>query len=728
MQSAFLGIFATGLLAGASYLPITLQMLLGTGYLQQTTQTITFYFFPLCWAVLGLGFVIEARHGRAQFPLMASVLLLLFLACSLILPLNVDSQGLLAVRILVCWIPAALLYFLLGQELNSYLTEAGARVHYLYGLFLVAMAVGGVFSDQFVKVIGGNALLILLAVMILSTRFSWKRGVGLVLATGLVLHFAKLDLRIERLRHVAHNTNLDDLTQDLGESKKKSALSHLSHYSRAFDQIAWNRRGMTFLHKDNDAQAYMGILNLQAEHQFPFVRDPLRRQAHHSLFTKDHDIIFVGVGSGRTVWSLPSELATKKVFAIERDGNTVRLMRSNGINPQLPFVNFLDHDGRAFIEQSKKQWDWIVLESSVDQRNTSPFQLFQPHNLYTPEAIRTYWDRLKEGGTLVIEINRPEDKGRRWIPTAIAGSLDSIVDPRAQTLYVMKNPNPAKGAPGPLLMHLRKGGDPLSLAGLKIDASARIEQSSDLFSRPCSDRYSDAMPFLDWMCMLPPNRTHIFFYTCWMLGILLVGFFVNEFLLSQKSLGITQMKSVFVLQSIAHCFLFLGVSYLLRSAFQDEIGTFYVFTYATTLMASLASFYVDRRLSRGQLVRFAPTAVAMIFSLAWLFLILNLGIDSIPQLFVRFFVLVLAVFPFYFFSSLMFHVNLQRAVNFQNGLRQAFLYDSLALVPAYLLVPWILFERGIPTLIFSAAGIYLVMLVLAWRQRGIPASTHSPST
>jgi hypothetical protein len=105
----------------------------------------------------------------------------------------------------------------------------------------------------------------------------------------------------------------------------------------------------------------------------------------------------------------------------------------------------------------------------------------------------------------------------------------------------------------------------------------------------------------------------------------------------------------------------------------------------------------------------------MAVSFAFLLFFPRLNIASFDSWPLRFLLMTAAAGPFYFFSSLMFHVNLQRAAGFQGGVKQAFMIDALALLPAYLLVPWILFEHGIPALFGAAALLYGLMLsVMLW--------------
>jgi precorrin-6B methylase 2 len=625
----------------------------------------------------------------------------------------VDSQAALAARIAACWLPAGLLYFLFGQSLNLELGEPGARVHFLYGLFLVALALGGVVSDQAVQYFGGNGWLLFLAAASLSLAFPPRAAALFAASAAGLLLFLPVDLHVERMRNVSHETDLGDPSTDISE-KKRVAFDHLDHYPEAFDRLAWNRRGMTFMYRDEKLGSYLGIINVQAEHQLPFRSENEGRQVHHSLLKPEQEILLIGAGSGRSLWAMPPGLVGKNIYAVERDGNTVRLMKENGFNPNIPRVNYLAYDGRGFLEQTPKKWDWIVLESSVHQRNTSPFQLFQPYNLYTREAIRAYWDHLKEGGTLVVEINKPEDGSRRAIAGAVIEEMENIRDPSARRLNVLKNPA-AEGNPGPLLMHLRKGGEPLTPESLRMAPGARVEGPEDFPSRPCLRRYSDDAPFLDWMCMSPSRHARMIFYTFWLFALLAAGYAVHEWITAGQGKGFAAVKLVFVCQSLAHCFLFLAVSYVLRASFQDEIGTFYVFTYTTTLIASAASFYVYRRLSAKGPVPFAPVAGAMAVSFALLLLLPRLDIAAVDSWVLRFALMTAAAGPFYFFSSLMFHVNLQRAAGFRGGVKQAFMIDALALLPAYLLVPWILFEHGLPALFAAAALLYGLMLgVMLW--------------
>jgi len=708
-------VFLVGLLTGAVYLPITLQMLLGSGFLAQTTQTVTFYFFPLCWAILGLGFVIPNRLPPRSFLPVLAGLLTLFLLCSLMLPLQVDSQATMALRIFVCWIPAALIYLILGQQLSLLIADQGHEVHILYGVFLLALTLGGIFSDQAAVYLGGNGLILFLIVAAVLCRAPVLLAFGGTAVAASALVYLNLDFQIERQRNVGTYDGTPSPKRN--QERRESARNYFRNYSGAFDRLAWNRRGMTFFYHEKESQFLVGVLNLQDEHTFSLVDNYARFP--HAYFRSGQQAVLIGVGSGRSLTSIPEEVLGANIAAVERDQNTVRLMKQNGVNPRVTQVNYLASDGRAFVEQSQRRWDWIVLESAIDQRNTSPFQIFQPYNLLTKEAIDSYLAKLNDGGTLVLEVNRLNESRVTRVLPAIR-YLESLAGSDLQVLHALEEPQAATDGVR-LLFAARKSREPIELSSIANPQTFRAIGPKDLPRKRCSNNYSDASPFLDWMCMSHKRKRRLLAFALigGVLSVLGIGFLHSRNIGEQRAEPRPfPLTGVFLFQSLGHGLLFVGLCYWLRSSFGDEISTFYVFTYLTTVIAATASFFIYYLKASAAKLSLPSVAVALVLAFTWLCFALGQDVTASGPLWLRLASLLAAVFPFYFFSSLLFHLTLQYAGHFPGGVRKAFLFDSVALLPAYCLIPWVLFEFGINSLVFTAAGFYTLLLArLLWFRR-----------
>jgi hypothetical protein len=715
-QNKSFGLLLLGLLAGALYLPITLQMMLGTGFLQQMSQSVTLYFFPLCWSALGLGFLPTHSAGNGKFHYTAAGLLALFLICSLTLPLQIDSQKLLIFRIVVCWIPAGFLYFILGRELSSQLSQSDAKVHIRYGIFLIGLVIGGAVIDQAVPYFGGNGIILFLicALLLSQVRPAVALGANIILIVTLLCLDA--DLHVERLRNVGSYTPSHI---QIDGSTKKDARSFLINYATAFDHLAWNRRGQTFFYRDEESRAFLWILNLQVEHILPFDQEGPDGRFIHSRFQKGEKVVLIGVGAGRSLSSIPAEALGKNIFAIERDQNTVDLTRRNSLNRYTSTVSYLVADGRGFIERSQAKWNWIYLESALDQSNASPFQLLQPQNLYTKEAIDTYIDRLENGGTLVFEIYKFNKKYRKKITEAITSHLETKTDQGVQTLFLQSKVRESDGS-STFWALVRKGGRPLHELIRHEEGEFAVLEPGSVIPHACHSKYSDGSPFIDWMCMPERQKVRLFVLT-----LLVLAFFAGaaEALrgrLRRNAERIPPLRFVFLFQSIAHCFIFLAINYKLRSLFTDEIGTFYVFNYTTALVGAIASFFIHQLVRRAQRVSLKFVMVALVVSLAWLSWTLSLPVTFEGSVVTRVLMFLLGVSPLYFFSSILFHETLGYARRYPSGLREAFFYDSIALLPAYAILPWILFEQGIATLLLSALAFYGLSLLLLYRQVIVP--------
>jgi hypothetical protein len=678
-------LFWLGALAGAIYLPIVLQIMLGSGFLRQVSQSVTLYFFPVCWAALGLGFLPGKSSGIVK---RAAGLIVLFLCCSLFFPIQVDSETRLLLRIAACWIPAGVLYFLIGREFSARVQGAGHRVHLYYGIFLLGFVAGGVFSDQAVVWLGGNGLLLFLSGVLLLSPLR----LAFALPGTLLVVFAasKADVHVERRRNVGHYEATDSARQIREER------NYLINHAVAFDKLAWNRRGQTFYYLDEKSNSYLWILNLQMEHRLPLDQKRDSREFIHSRFLPGERVLLIGAGSGR---SLASIGAGAEVTAVERDENTVRLLRESGINPFFNKVQFIAADGRAVAERLKN-WNWIVLESAVDQRNFSPFQILQAQGLYTPEAVGSYLNHLNDSGTLVVEIHRADYRPRWNAATAVARALESRPD--VQKLYVRSVDGPRS-----LWLLARKGFDPLQnlVAGQRLE----IVEPGALAPAACVGHYSDRAPFLDWMCL--PNKAKP-----WLL-VLSLGFFALFLFCAaygRRFLAVAKGREpsgplVFLFQSVSHCFIFLAVCYQLRGVFGDEIQTFYVFNYTTALIAAAASFVVFALIERNKSIPRIMVVGAMAASALWMLWVL-----SRPELhsFISLPVFVAGVVPFYFFSALYFHELIKWARERSLGIQEAMLYDSLAFLPAYAVLPWLLFEFGIPALLGGGFACFAISVLL----------------
>src|SRR3989344_4278035 len=174
-----------GFFTGAIYMPGIAQLSLGNPYDNSMLQALTFFLFPLSWLALAAGSLCSKEISPQAGHFLRAALILTFLFACLLIPLRLTSSTMLVLRDFACALPLALFYLTVGLELGN----EGQRDrknsqggHYVYGCFLLFTVVGGIFSDQVIQYVGGNALLLLLAAFSLSCAWISNRWTAAAVA------------------------------------------------------------------------------------------------------------------------------------------------------------------------------------------------------------------------------------------------------------------------------------------------------------------------------------------------------------------------------------------------------------------------------------------------------------------------------------------------------------------------------------------------------------------
>ncbi len=117
------------------------------------------------------------------------------------------------------------------------------------------------------------------------------------------------------------------------------------------------------------------------------------------------DTLVIGAGGGNGVQALSQ---AQSITAVELDPVVVRalsgkLSRFNNHIYQQPHVTILAGDGRAFLEESEKKFDAIIIEGADINISANKGTLISMENyLYTTEGLRAAMNRLKKEGALYI--------------------------------------------------------------------------------------------------------------------------------------------------------------------------------------------------------------------------------------------------------------------------------------------------------------------------------------
>lgn len=138
------------------------------------------------------------------------------------------------------------------------------------------------------------------------------------------------------------------------------------------------------------------------------------------------DVLIIGAGSGNDVAVAVSRGASR-VDAVEIDGHLLELGRRHPDRPyDDPTVVTHVTDGRAFLEATDRQWDTILLalpDSLTLLQGQSSVRL--ESYLFTEEAVESYRDHLRPGGTFAMYNYYRET----WLVDRYAGTLEDVFGP-----------------------------------------------------------------------------------------------------------------------------------------------------------------------------------------------------------------------------------------------------------------------------------------------------------
>lgn len=134
------------------------------------------------------------------------------------------------------------------------------------------------------------------------------------------------------------------------------------------------------------------------------------------------DTLILGAGAGKDVL-LSLMAGSKQITAVELNQDMVDLTRRwsafNGGILDRPGVTTVVSDGRSFVEQSDRQYDLIYLNLVYSQAAGQSGSPLAESYIFTEEALRSYWKRLKPGGRIGI-VTHNGFEGSRILLTGIA--------------------------------------------------------------------------------------------------------------------------------------------------------------------------------------------------------------------------------------------------------------------------------------------------------------------
>lgn len=107
-----------------------------------------------------------------------------------------------------------------------------------------------------------------------------------------------------------------------------------------------------------------------------------------------NDALLVGLAGGSLVHEL-QELEFGQITAVDIDPRT-KIIAEDHFNVKRNSFEFIEDDGRHFLQKTKKTYNLIVIDVSAGDS--------QPYHLYTLEAFKEYKNKLNPNGLLIINI------------------------------------------------------------------------------------------------------------------------------------------------------------------------------------------------------------------------------------------------------------------------------------------------------------------------------------
>lgn len=682
--------FAAGFLIGAAYLPISVQFLLGSEFLGSISQLILFFVFPFCWSCLGFGINQKSFILRSWAETAAGVSIFVLLLVSLFFPVVPDAQYLMLSRLLLMGCLMGLFYFAAGVRLGSELDFRGAKGPLIYGKFILGSLVGYLLADSFIVYVGGNGFILFFSAFILinaSRRLTFRTRVLSIAVIFLACSLA--DSEIENLRRVK--------TQKQGLQTSGFKLQKQS-------ELLWSRRGQTFLVDAPDRNSWLVINNLKYSCSIaPRPEARIGRTWLYSHFRSDQDVILVGAGAGR---SLRPEQISRRLTLVERDPGTVRL--ASRFNPNLGNVAYEVADGRAFIEHSAKKWDWIVIESSNDQANLATPGLFSPYSLYTPEALRTYKERLTSNGVLVVELNRVNNSRRKILLASVVNGLKQFEEEGFRRI-IFKVVNETSHST--FFAILTRNAELIERIQAQNVGYVRPVRESREEKEKCISGFSDANPYINWSCSSDQGvglaLFSIFIVTA---TLILAGF--RFFAKRGGDRPVQLVATNLFLQAVAQNMLFFGMVSRLRSVIGDDLDTYYIFIAVTMASSAAASFFAYQVKKTGVSLKpiyvFAALTVMLLLSEAAIcsnvfhtvYPILNLlSLVTIPGL-------------LFFAASLAFQISWGALNAMSDSSKSGLVLNTFAIVPSYALIGGLVLTLNLNAVSLLSQVFYLIWGVL----------------
>lgn len=330
-------------------------------------------------------------------------------------------------------------YLLIGLFLSSVFARRPQDSPRLYAADLLGAAVGTVAVLPLISLTGVFAAILWLAALSLLPALALLRGHqgrlgGVAMASGAFAIAALLlaqrtggllTLDMAGIRSAAPDKTLVRVLQDPSQ-QARIVETVWSPFAR-LDVVETRQAQQKLIFTDGGAGSYMYRLEAGSTghvDQALAELSPLKEVLEFVPFTigSNDDILVLGAGAGRDI-VLALLAGGAHITAVEINPAMVDLVRRyaayNGAILDRPKVTTVVADGRSFVEQTQAHYDLIYLNVVYSQAAGHEGAALSESYIFTEEALRAYWRRLKPGGRIGI-VTHNGFEGSRALLTAIA--------------------------------------------------------------------------------------------------------------------------------------------------------------------------------------------------------------------------------------------------------------------------------------------------------------------
>lgn len=276
------------------------------------------------------------------------------------------------------------------------LFTASSNLGQMLAVHMIGLAVGAYLAPSCYKIFGLETMTILISCSLLFILFLGERQrkkiVYLLFLLILVFSGGVIKLDYTRFIKYKHAHVFHDNSQDNFVTIEKTKYTYFSRV----DAVSINKQKFILTDGNADTGVYKKFSDVRKMPRYYLVYP----------YRKHDEVLIIGPGGGNDIATALKGKA-KQITAVELNSATIGLMENffrsfSGHLYANPKVKIINKEGRAYIENTPRKFDLIVLQGTDTgiYRFNSGVRL--ENYLYTQEALSCYWDALSSQGTLYI--------------------------------------------------------------------------------------------------------------------------------------------------------------------------------------------------------------------------------------------------------------------------------------------------------------------------------------